>query len=285
MAFYNPPRLKKYLYDPKSKEPFRLSRSGIDLFVECPRCFYLDKRLGIGRPPGFPFSLNSAVDHLLKKEFDIHRANGESHPLMESYKINAIPFAHKDLNTWRENFEGIKYFYEKANLIISGAIDDIWINDKNQLIVVDYKSTAKEGEVTLDAPWQDGYKRQMEIYQWLFRKNGFDVLESGYFVYCNGDKDKEAFDGKLDFKIKLIEHKGKCDWIEPTINKAKQCLDSDTIPEASEDCDYCKYRKVAENFEGKRQEQSVMIADQITSSDNTSQTPTKSDKFSSGKLF
>jgi len=282
MAFYNPPRLSKYLYDPKSKEPFRLSRSGIDLFVECPRCFYLDKRLGIGRPPGFPFSLNSAVDHLLKKEFDIHRAKGNPHPLIKSYGLNAIPFSHKDLDKWRENFEGIKYFYEKENLIISGAIDDVWINDKKQLIIVDYKSTAKEGEVTLDAPWQDGYKRQMEIYQWLFRMNGFDVSDSGYFVYCNGDKDKEAFDGKLEFKIKLIEHKGKCDWIEPTIKEAKKCLDSDVIPEANKECDYCKYRKISQNLENMGNKQSVMIADQIVPINDALENP---DKFSSGKLF
>lgn len=40
------------LYDPKSKEPFKLSRSKLELFLECPRCFYIDRRLGIGRVPG-----------------------------------------------------------------------------------------------------------------------------------------------------------------------------------------------------------------------------------------
>ncbi|HVY67280.1 MAG TPA: hypothetical protein VHA30_00050, partial [Patescibacteria group bacterium] len=65
--YYNPKRTK-YLFDPRSKYPFRLSRSKIDLFLNCPRCFYLDRRLGVALPPGFPFALNSAVDHLLKKE-------------------------------------------------------------------------------------------------------------------------------------------------------------------------------------------------------------------------
>ena len=55
-----------------------------------------------------------------------------------------------------------------------------------------------------DADWQDGYKRQMEIYQWLLRKNGLDVSDTGYFVYCNGKTDKEAFDGKLEFDIEFI---------------------------------------------------------------------------------
>ena len=82
--YYNSQRIKG-LYDPKSSEPFKLSRSKIDLFLECPRCFYFDRRLGVGRPPGFPFALNSAVDHLLKLEFDIHRKDGTKHPLIEKY--------------------------------------------------------------------------------------------------------------------------------------------------------------------------------------------------------
>ncbi len=45
--YYNPQRTRN-LYDPASKEPFRLSRSKIDLFLECARCFYLDRRLGVG---------------------------------------------------------------------------------------------------------------------------------------------------------------------------------------------------------------------------------------------
>ncbi|MEK7618728.1 MAG: hypothetical protein AAB416_00620, partial [Patescibacteria group bacterium] len=71
-AYYNGKRTKG-LYDPKGTEPFRLSRSKIELFTQCQCCFYLDRRLGVGPPPGFPFNLNSAFDHLLKKEFDIHR--------------------------------------------------------------------------------------------------------------------------------------------------------------------------------------------------------------------
>lgn len=238
--YYNPNR-KFGLYNPNDTKPFRLSRSKIDLFIKCPRCFYLDRVLGIGQPPGFPFSLNSAVDKLLKKEFDIHRADKTAHPMMKSYGLNAIPFQHEKMNEWRENFKGIQFLHEPTNLIITGAIDDVWINPQGELIIVDYKATSKEAEVTLDADWQDGYKRQMEVYQWLFRKNGFKVSDTGYFVYCNGKTDREAFDGKLEFDIKLIPYTGKTNWIEQTIFDIKKCLDSPTIPQSGDDCDYCKY--------------------------------------------
>src|SRR5579871_4489971 len=79
------------LFDPSSSEPYRLSRSKIDLFHECQRCFYLDQRLGVPRTSFPAFSLNNAVDELLKREFDIHRANGSKHPMLKPYGIDAIP--------------------------------------------------------------------------------------------------------------------------------------------------------------------------------------------------
>lgn len=236
------------LFDPKSKEPFKLSRSRIDLFLNCPRCFYLDRRLGISRPPMFPYSLNSAVDILFKKEFDIHRAKGEAHPLMKHYNIKAIPFQHKNMDQWRDPFKGgIGYLHQPTNLLIYGAIDDLWINPEKELIIVDYKSTAKNAQVNLDADWQIGYKRQMEIYQWLFRKNDFKVSETGYFVYANGQMDKEAFDGKLEFDVQIIPYKGNDEWIEKKIIEIHQCLMNDKLPRASEDCDYCSYRKAVKD--------------------------------------
>ncbi|MBD3329894.1 hypothetical protein GF354_00005, partial [Candidatus Peregrinibacteria bacterium] len=179
--YYNPQRTRN-LYDPSSKEPFKLSRSKIDLFVECPRCFYIDRRLGTGRPPGYPFSLNSAVDALLKKEFDTHRAAQSAHPLMDAYGIDAVPFEHEKIDEWRENFKGVQFLHETINFIITGAVDDVWINPQKELIVVDYKATAVNKEVTLEDEWKDGYKRQMEVYQWLLRQNGFTVNDTGYFV-------------------------------------------------------------------------------------------------------
>jgi RecB family exonuclease len=243
MSQYYIAKKTKGTFDPTSKAPFKLSRSKIDLFIDCPRCFYLDRRLGVGRPPGFPFNLNSAVDHLLKKEFDIHRDGKTTHPLMEAYGLKAVPFKHKDINVWRENFTGLQFLHEPTNFLVTGAIDDVWINDDGELHIVDYKATSKESKVTLDAEWQDGYKRQMEVYQWLMRQMGFTVSNTGYFVYANGLRDRKAFDGKLEFDIQIIPYTGNTDWIEKTLIKAKECLMDERIPAASQECDFCAYTK------------------------------------------
>jgi hypothetical protein len=88
----------------------------------------------------------------------------------------------------------------------------------------------------------------MEIYQWLFRKTGFKVSDTGYFVYCNGNTDKEAFDGRLEFEVKIIPYEGDTSWVEMTILEAIECLKSNTLPRPGSDCDFCKYRKAAKDI-------------------------------------
>jgi len=239
--YYKPHRNPNWNYGGKN---WKLSRSKIDLFIECPRCFYIDNKLGTARPRGYPFSLNSAVDHLLKKEFDFHRAGKTAHPLMEQYGVDAIPFEHENMDKWRDSLRGgVECFHEPTGFKVAGGIDDIWVDSKSgELLVVDYKATSKDGEVTLDAEWQDGYKRQMEIYQWLLRRNGFDVSNTGYFVYANGKRDEEAFDGKLVFDVKIISYEGNDSWIEKTLMDIKNTLNSDEIPRSGEGCEYCPYR-------------------------------------------
>lgn len=244
--FYKPDRRSDWNY---GGARWKLSRSKIDLFLECPKCFYIDNKLGTKRPPGYPFNLNSAVDTLFKKEFDVHRANGSKHPIMEQYSIDAVPFENANMDTWREVFEGIQFVHKETSMTIMGAVDDVWVNSDGELIVVDYKSTSKDGKIEkLDADWHIGYKRQMEVYQWLLRQNGFKVSNTGYFVYANASTKEESFDNKLVFETTLIAYEGNDEWVEPTILEIKDCLDDGRVPKAADDCDYCRYRE----FVGKK---------------------------------
>tara|TARA_B100000900_G_scaffold278802_1_gene238432 strand:+ start:510 stop:1241 length:732 start_codon:yes stop_codon:yes gene_type:complete len=241
------PYIGKYI--PKKNDLYKLSRSKVDNFLNCQRCFYLDRRKGIGRPPGFPFNLNSAVDNLLKNEFDYYRNIQKPHPYIERLGLNAVPFEHENLEKWRNNFSGVVYQHDEFKLHLFGAVDDIWINlDSGELIVVDYKATSKNDEINLDADWQIGYKRQMEFYQYLLRNNGFKVSDTGYFVYCNGRRKEEMFDEKLEFDISLLDYTGDDSWIEKTLSDLISLLRQENIPGYNEDCDYCKYQMKTKPF-------------------------------------
>lgn len=241
---------KPRTFDPQAKEAFKVSRSKIDFFVDCPRCFYMEARHGVKRPSMPSFTLNIAVDALLKKEFDVHRVKGSAHPLMQKYGLDLVPFKHVQMDEWRENFVGVRTLHKATNLLVFGAVDDIWVNKKGELHVVDYKATSKDTAVTEleNTKWHDQYRRQMEVYQWLLRQNGFMVSNTGYFVYVNGRKDVAAFDAKLEFEVNLIPYTGSDAWVEQTLVRMKACLVGE-LPSVSEACEFCVYRKSAQGFE------------------------------------
>ncbi len=234
-------------YKPGQKPAFKVSRSKIELFMQCPRCFWLDVRLKIKRPDGPPFNINKAIDELFKKEFDTYRARKEPHPIMLEYDVAAVPFTHDKLDDWRETFVGVQALHEPTNLLVFGAVDDLWMLEDGTVIVVDYKATAKDREVSIDAGWQVSYKRQMEVYQWLLRRNGLPVSDTGYFVYTNGRMDLDGFNDRIEFRTKLIPYAGKDDWVEPTLMKMKQCMDGDMPPVGVSimggECEFCAYAR------------------------------------------
>lgn len=249
---------KKILYKPGQNEPFELSRSKIDLFLQCSKCFYLDRSENhrIARPGGPMSYIPTAIDLLLKKEFDVHRQNETVHPYCEDHSLSLIPFKHDDIESWQNNRKGIRYHHEDTNLILYGAIDDCWRDNNNVLHVVDYKSTTASydpktleiKQVSLDekgAPHKYWYKKQVEIYQWLLSKNNFDVSNTAYFVFASAlYKNVEAFNKKLDFKIDIISYDGDNSWMEDTIVNIKNTLESNNVPEGNKNCIHCKYRGV-----------------------------------------
>ena len=247
---YNPKRSALWNYGgPK----WKLSRSKIELFTQCPRCFYIDNKLGTKRPSMPSFLINTAVDTQLKNEFDAFRKAGKAHPFQEEFKIDAIPAPHELLNTWRENFEGVIYKDETTGMTISGAIDDLWINPKTgEYIVVDYKATAKDApktELTVGG-YDDAYRKQMEIYQWLLRKNGLKVSDTGYFVYCTGRANQDTFDKKIEFDVVVIPYTGNDSWVSGVIGEIKKCLDSSEIPKSGDGCEYCMWFNTRTELEG-----------------------------------
>src|SRR3989344_1218137 len=240
--YYKPNRKPDYNY---GGSKWTLSRSKIELFMDCARCFYIDNKLGVARPPGFPFNLNSAVDALLKKELDTHRANGTQHPLAKADGLAAIPLALAHIDEKRDALRnGVKCVHKETGLTVRGGVDDIWVNKEGELIIIDYKATSKDGRIeSLDEEWHKSYKRQLEIYQWLLRQNGFKVSDTGYWFYANATKDREAFDGRLDFDLTLVPYTGSTDWVDGTLAALKKTLDGEALPPAGEHCDYCRYRK------------------------------------------
>lgn len=216
----------------------KLSRSKIDLYLECPRCFWMELKKGIKRPDIAPYTINSAIDFLLKKEFDIYREKEKPHPIMEKFNINALPLKHEKISEWRNTFSGIKFYHEPTDFLVFGGVDDVWINPKGELIIVDYKATgAKEHQI------YDSYQRQMEVYQWLFSQNNFPVSKTGYFVFARVNKANgfESAEPVLSFDLFVESYEGDSSWIPNALFGAREVLDLDYPPESNSICKYCAY--------------------------------------------
>ena len=194
-----------------------------------------------------PFTLNTAVDNLCKNEFDYYREKQEPHPLFLENNIDAVPFKHEEMDKWRNNFQGISYYDSDTDVHFYGAVDDVWVKPNGELILSDVKSTSKNNfdweETWNKYEYPKGYRRQLEMYQWLFRKNGFKVSDTAYLVYFNGLKNEPMFNQTLKFELHLIKLDCNDSWVSKTIREAKNLMDQDIYPDGSFGCDTCRYLK------------------------------------------
>jgi hypothetical protein len=228
-----------------NQKPRRFSRSTLELFMNCPRCFYLAHRKNIKTPAGYPLTLNNAVDKLLKAEFDIHREAGTVHPMLQQSGLTLIPFKNDHMTPWRQNRKGIE-FQRDEDHVFCGAVDDVWLNSHTRkLHVADYKATARATPVTAfdpeTQPHHRAYARQLEFYTWLLQKLHYDVDEEAYLVYATGDSTRDTFDSTLHFQTHVLTHRCELAWIDPALENMLACYYAPTPPEPGANCATCRY--------------------------------------------
>jgi len=221
----------------------QLSPSSLNLFLECPCCFWLEKKKGIRRPPPYPYALNAAVDQLLKKEFDGYRAKGEPHPLLTANNIDAKLFHNQELlNRWRSNFEGIRYYDEELGATLFGAVDEVLEFPNDKLAPLDYKSTGSKV-----AKVYDRFQIQMDVYTYLLEKNGFKTIEKGYLAFYIVDKEN-GFDNRLPFKKELHEIETNPSDVHQLFKDAVSLLRREAPPPHSVDCQYGLWLKKVSDY-------------------------------------
>jgi hypothetical protein len=245
---------KGSIYQKGTNEVFKISRSKFSNFLDCSRCFYLERVKGLKDPSMPGWALNSAVDELLKKEFDHYRNIQKPHPLVVKNKLNFIPFQHEKINYWRDALRGgIAFTDTDTNLEIHGGVDDIWFNpDNDELVVVDYKAQSKnetvETEPYLESQYHQNYKVQMDIYVYILRQMKFKVSNTAYFLVCNGLKTPDKFDATLHFDLTLVPYKTNDSWIKNKIIEMKKVLNSKEVPEINKFCEKCMYLITGKDF-------------------------------------
>jgi hypothetical protein len=208
----------------------KISRSQIELFIDCPRCFWLDVRFKIKRPEKFSGGyIGSKYDPLLKNYFDKHREKNKTPEEIEKHNLSLFS-DFETLKVWRG--KGIEYFHERHNVIYYGKIDDLLTKDE-YLVPFDFKTTtSKNFQIYED------YKRQLEIYGYLIKKNNYPVLDIGvfYVVKIDINENFEKIEEREIVKIENLNYEIYDEILENLI----EIYNSEKEPEPNPNCEFCK---------------------------------------------
>jgi hypothetical protein len=261
---------EKSIYSPNQKEEFKLSRGKFSDFLSCTRCFYMDRVLGLEQPKTPGWTLNSATDELLKKEFDFCRELQIPHRLFKDYQLDhVVPFKHEQMDAWRDSLHaGLSHRFEDTNILLSGGVDDIWFNTKTEeLIVADYKSQASNEEVEpksyLSGVYHQGYKMQLDFYNYLLNCMGYKTSPISYLLVVNADKTVDGFHGKMIFSETLIPYENNTSWIPAKIREMITLMNQKEVPVGNESCENCAYARQRASHELNKSKTSEEIHEQM----------------------
>lgn len=209
----------------------KISRSKIELFLDCPRCFWLEVRHKIKRPEKFSGGyLGSKYDPFLKKIFDDYRKQNKKPKELEEFNFDLYKNYEK-LEIWRK--KGIEYLHPRHKIVYYGEIDDLLVKEEKYLIPFDFKTTlSKEFQI------YESYKRQLEIYGYLLKKQGEEVLNLGAFYVIKVDIN-ENFEKIEERKLIVIENLNY-DIYDEILENLKETYFSQKEPEPKENCPFCR---------------------------------------------
>lgn len=217
----------------------RISRTALETYVQCARCYYREYVQGIRRPSGIVPRLNLAADAILKREFDAYRLRQEPHPVMQAYRVDAVPFQHPDLDRWREAARGLGCTLHDRE--IYGAIDDVWTYRDGTLAVVDYKATAVTDPVGEVVGERAANMRQLEVYSWILHQRGFAVADHGYLVVANGDREAPTMAPTWPISLTVVRLPLDWSWVPEAIESLLTIESRNTPPKAAPQCEWCSF--------------------------------------------
>jgi len=216
---------------------YKLSPSSLSLMLECPRCFWIHHNRQKKRPETIFPSLPSGMDSVLKAHFDKFMEKGKLPPELNKNKDfkDIKLFDNKELmKVWRTNLKGIRWKDEEGN-ILRGAVDNILVKGK-KLIVLDYKTRG----FPLKEDTAEKYQKQLDIYNFLLRKNGYETEDYGFLLFYHPSHVLET--GEVVFNTDLVKMKINVEDAEKMWKKALKILNGPCPKEtpAEDECEWCR---------------------------------------------
>jgi len=207
------------------KNKIGLSPHTLNLFIECPRCFYLEVNYKIKRPRGPMASIATGLDSIIKKYFDYYRDNQILPPFLEG-KIEG--------KLIEEKIKKTLYYDINKDFVLFGRLDEcIHLND-GTYVPLDHKTRSSPPDKVHPA-----YQFQMEVYSLLLKGNNYPISNFAYLVYYYPEESKIHNGISFGFDVKKIET--DINHAIEIIKNAVETLKEEKIPSNSLECEYCKW--------------------------------------------
>lgn len=225
------------------KKTVYLSPTALNLFKECPRCFWLDKIKKVRRPRGIFPSLPGGMDLVIKTYFDKYRQDKGLPPELKGKVAGGLFPDLAVLEVWRSwRKTNLCYTDKEVNVCLSGALDDCLV-DGDYYIPLDYKT---RGFVLKEDPAKY-YQTQLDCYCLMLEALNYKTKGIAYLVYYWPEEVKEA--GMVKFKVTPYKIDTDIDRAKGLIKQAARLLEQEDIPDAGPECEYCSYFTQKKNTE------------------------------------
>lgn len=210
-----------------------LSPARIELFVDCPRCFWLRVNEGLERPSGpFP-SLPSGMDAAIKEHFDRHRRAGTVPPSVADATGGRLYPDQDDLDRCRSWQTEPSYPLPDSDVVLRGGVDDLLELPSGEITVLDYKTRSSAPEAV-----PAYYRRQLALYSLILAAGDYDVADHGYLLYYHPDGVGD--EGAATFATAVERVPVDTGRAERTVVDAVETLNGPR-PAPDDDCAYCDY--------------------------------------------
>jgi hypothetical protein len=209
--------------------------TGLNLFLECPRCFWLRYNENVHRPDTIFPSLPGGMDRIIKEYFDTFRKSGKLPPEIEGKVEGKLMADQTLLDVWRDWRKGLPpYLDEKLGASLTGAIDDCLVDD-GYYIPLDYKT---RGSAPKEGSSEEYYQTQLATYVFLLQKGGYKTREYAYLIYYFPDKISESH--LVRFSVEVVKLETDSQRVYRIFSDAVNCLKG-PIPKSHTECGFCAW--------------------------------------------
>ncbi len=206
--------------------------SGLNLYKECPRCFWLHHHENIKRPQGpFP-SLPGGMDMVIKDYFDRYR--GSLPPELQGKVDGKLMEDNALMNVWRNWRTGLGFKDTARNAELFGALDECLVID-GKYAPLDYKT---RGSPPRPGDSERYYQTQLDSYTLMLRENGYPVADHGYLVYYFPKKVER--NGVVHFEVYPVRMSIDANRAQAFFASAVDCLRG-TAPQKHTGCLFCDW--------------------------------------------